>query len=147
MPTSARYDVGSEATRAAMNDSPVDCQNREWTEPQRDHRPLHTPIDGGEASSRNKITPIQHRNRFSVAVFFLFPFSQFTRLEMAFLLFLYFYSQKSIFYLSKSPETSDFHADRGQKRLFHPYLGGSFRPVAQKFRPMAKILFLLPFMS
>ena len=20
-----------------MNDSPVDCQNREWTEPQRDH--------------------------------------------------------------------------------------------------------------
>ena len=33
-------DVGSEATRAAMNDSPVDCQNREWTEPQRDHRPL-----------------------------------------------------------------------------------------------------------
>ena len=26
----------SEATRAAMNDSPVDCQNREWTEPQRD---------------------------------------------------------------------------------------------------------------
>ena len=34
-------DVGSEATRAAMNDSPVDCQNREWTEPQRDDRPLH----------------------------------------------------------------------------------------------------------
>ena len=27
---------GSGATRAAMNDSPVDCQNREWTEPQRD---------------------------------------------------------------------------------------------------------------
>ena len=27
---------GSEAARAAMNDSPVDCQNREWTEPQRD---------------------------------------------------------------------------------------------------------------
>ena len=22
-----------------MNDSPVDCQNREWTEPQRDPRP------------------------------------------------------------------------------------------------------------
>ena len=33
-------DVGSEATRAAMNDSPVGCQNREWTEPQRDHHPL-----------------------------------------------------------------------------------------------------------
>ena len=30
---------GSEATRAAMNDSPVDCQNREWTEPQRDLAP------------------------------------------------------------------------------------------------------------
>ena len=27
---------GSEAARVAMNDSPVDCQNREWTEPQRD---------------------------------------------------------------------------------------------------------------
>ena len=23
-----------------MNDSPVDCQNREWTEPQRDHLSL-----------------------------------------------------------------------------------------------------------
>ena len=30
----------SEATRAVMNDSPVDCQNREWTEPQRERRPL-----------------------------------------------------------------------------------------------------------
>ena len=25
-----------------MNDSPVDCQNREWTEPQRDRRPLRS---------------------------------------------------------------------------------------------------------
>ena len=31
----------SEATRAVMNDTPVGCQNREWTEPQRDpRRPL-----------------------------------------------------------------------------------------------------------
>ena len=39
MPTSSRADVGSEATRAAMNDSPADCQNREWTKPQRDSAP------------------------------------------------------------------------------------------------------------
>ena len=32
----------SEATRAVMNDSPVDCQNHEWTEPQRDPRPPDT---------------------------------------------------------------------------------------------------------
>ena len=30
---------GSEATRAVVNDSPVGCQSREWTEPQRDRWP------------------------------------------------------------------------------------------------------------
>ena len=31
-----------------MNDSPVDCQNREWTEPQRDPRPpVLPPSDEG----------------------------------------------------------------------------------------------------
>ena len=29
----------SEATRAVVNDCPVDSQSREWTEPQRDPRP------------------------------------------------------------------------------------------------------------
>ena len=38
---------GSEATRAAMNDSPVDCQNREWTEPQRDLSALPNRDDVG----------------------------------------------------------------------------------------------------
>ena len=45
-----------------MNDSPVDCQNREWTEPQRDR--WH-----GEAVTDEvvrKITPL-----LSVAVFFV----------------------------------------------------------------------------
>ena len=36
---------GSEAARAAMNDSPVDCQNREWTEPQRDKGDRRTAVD------------------------------------------------------------------------------------------------------
>ena len=28
-----------------MNDSPVDCQNREWTEPQRDKGDRRTAVD------------------------------------------------------------------------------------------------------
>ena len=36
---------GSEAARAVMNDSPVDCQNREWTEPQRDKGDRRTAVD------------------------------------------------------------------------------------------------------
>ena len=37
-----------------MNDSPVDCQNREWTEPQRDPRPP-------EKTDRRGRRPLQSR--------------------------------------------------------------------------------------
>ena len=49
-------DEGSEATRAAMNDSPVDCQNREWTEPQRDGG-FAVGEDGGRETRREESLP------------------------------------------------------------------------------------------
>ena len=59
---------GSEAARAAMNDSPVDCQNREWTEPQRDR--WHGAAVTDEVV--RKITPL-----LSVAVFSLILYHKF----------------------------------------------------------------------
>ena len=36
-----------------MNDSPVDCQNREWTEPQRDEGDRRTAV--GEVENDNAV--------------------------------------------------------------------------------------------
>ena len=48
---------GSEAARAAMNDTPVGCQNREWTEPQRDLAPAVFGGDGQQVAPTHSIPP------------------------------------------------------------------------------------------
>ena len=40
-----------------MNDSPVDCQNREWTEPQRDKGDRRTAVDEVERIPKTLLTP------------------------------------------------------------------------------------------
>ena len=51
---------GSEAARAAMNDTPVGCQNREWTEPQRDGGTASAVTEGvfGAPSSNRVLPPL-----------------------------------------------------------------------------------------
>jgi len=66
---------------------------------------------------------------------------------MVFLPILYFYARKSIFYLLNLPKTPHFPLRRGSKSLFTLLSGGLFRPVAQKFRRMAKFLILFPILS